>query len=77
MPVYEYFCSNCRTKFDALRPMSEADTAIQCEHCSSTRTVRVLSVFFASAGARGEASAMDGGGGCGCGGACSCGHSHN
>jgi putative FmdB family regulatory protein len=77
MPVYEYFCSSCHTKFDALRPMSDADVAIRCEHCESTRTARVLSVFFAASGARGEGGEMSAGGGCGCGGACSCGHSHN
>ena len=76
MPLYEYYCSHCNTKFDALRPMSEADTAIRCEHCDSQRTARVLSVFFAVSGDRAVAG-MDGGGGCACGGACSCGHSHN
>ena len=80
MPVYEYYCSNCRTKFDALRPMSDADVAIKCEHCESTRTARVLSMFFASAGSRGESASpsdFGGGGGCACGGQCGCGHSHN
>lgn len=79
MPVYEYYCSNCRTKFDALRSMSEADVAIKCEHCESTRTARVLSMFFAAPGSRSQTSGYSegGGGGCGCGGACSCGHSHN
>lgn len=79
MPVYEYFCANCNTKFDALRPMSQADEKIECAHCESTRTARVLSVFFAATGAgSGEAGfSAGGGGGCGCGGACACGHSHN
>ena len=84
MPVYEYYCSHCHTKFDALRSMQQADAPIACESCESERTARVLSVFFATSGgasasgqpiySRGESS---GGGGCGCGGACSCGHSHN
>jgi putative FmdB family regulatory protein len=78
MPVYEYFCANCNTKFDALRPMSQADEKIKCTECESTRTARVLSVFFAAAGSRSDGGyAEAGGGGCGCGGACSCGHSHN
>ena len=76
MPVYEYFCSNCRTKFDALRPMREADKVIACTHCESERTGRVLSMFFATGGGQ-PANDMEGGGGCGCGGSCSCGHSHN
>ncbi|MCC6188129.1 MAG: zinc ribbon domain-containing protein [Anaerolineales bacterium] len=76
MPVYEYYCSHCRTKFEALRPMRAADDPIRCEHCDSQRTARVLSVFFAaSGGADGEARSL--GGGCGCGGQCGCGASHN
>jgi len=80
MPLYEYYCSDCSTKFDALRPMDKADATIMCVKCEGRHTSRVLSVFFA---ARGEAHS-DGkavaatGGGCACGnGACGCGHSHN
>ena len=82
MPVYEYYCSHCHTKFDALRTMRQADDPIACENCESERTARVLSVFFATSGgqpASGQSfgGMSEGGGGCGCGGACSCGHSHN
>jgi putative FmdB family regulatory protein len=83
MPLYEYYCSSCNTKFDALRSISQADAPIACDNCESQRTARVLSVFFAAVG--GDSSANDftpaqtrsGGGGCGCGGHCACGHSHN
>ena len=78
MPIYEYFCSSCHTKFDALRAMSEADAKIKCTNCESQRTARVLSVFFAATGASAQGGYSEGGGGgCGCGGACACGHSHN
>ena len=77
MPLYEYYCSHCHTKFDALRPMSKADAPIKCEHCESKRTARVLSVFFASSSSGGKPLEGTAGGGCACGGACSCGHSHN
>jgi putative FmdB family regulatory protein len=76
MPLYEYYCSHCHTKFDALRPMKDADTPIQCEHCGSQRTARVLSVAFVSSGAS-QSGERATGGGCACGGACSCGHSHH
>jgi putative FmdB family regulatory protein len=76
MPLYEYFCSSCHTKFDALRPMSEADTPIKCEQCESPRTARVLSMFFASSNGK-PIEGMSSGGGCACGGHCGCGHSHN
>ena len=41
MPMYEYYCADCRTKFDALRRMSQADTVIQCKNCESMKTTRV------------------------------------
>jgi putative FmdB family regulatory protein len=79
MPLYEYYCADCQTKFDALRPMSKADAEIQCKHCESMRTSRVLSLFAVNTGATGsDASARGfsgGGGGC-CGGMCGCGHQH-
>ena len=72
MPIYEYFCVDCRTKFEALRPMARADDAIACEACGWGRTARVLSVFAIKSGD--GASVMESpGGGCACGGACACG----
>ena len=77
MPLYEYYCSHCRTRFEVLRAMKDADAPIACEHCQSKRTARVLSLFNASSGGRPVAGASAEAGGCGCGGACGCGHSHN
>jgi putative FmdB family regulatory protein len=78
MPVYEYFCAKCSTKFEALRGMKDADAPIPCENCESKRTSRVLSVFFAASGGASSPQALGGmGGGCACGGACGCGHSHH
>ena len=77
MPIYEYYCADCKTKFDARRPMDKADTAIQCRHCESMRTSRMLSLF-AVASSNNESPSMpanfSGGGGCCGGGACGCGH---
>lgn len=77
MPLYEYFCSHCHTKFDALRSMSQADAPIKCEHCESKRTARVLSVFAVFGASSGGKPVEGTAGGCACGGACSCGHAHN
>ena len=79
MPLYEYYCTDCRTKFEALRPMTKADAPIQCKNCESMNTSRALSLFAAhTKGGSNDAPAMStagGGFGCGCGGgACGCGH---
>ena len=83
MPLYEYYCTDCRTKFEALRPMSKADAPIQCKQCESMNTARALSLFAAHTKSDlNGAPAMPAGGGnggfgggCGCGGGgCGCGH---
>jgi len=77
MPIYEYVCSDCRTTFEVMRPMSQADKPAACEHCHSKKTRRALSRFSASSGGK-PVSGMSGGGCGGCsGGACStCGGAH-
>ena len=64
MPVYEYFCSDCHTKFDTLRSMSRADEAIACETCGSPHTARVLSMFAFKGGDGAAVMRTSGGGGC-------------
>jgi putative FmdB family regulatory protein len=76
MPLYEYYCTRCGSKFEELRPIARADESATCAkgHRGATRT---LSVFAAvSRGGAADAPAtLGGGGGCGCGGgACGCGH---
>lgn len=76
MPLYEYYCAECQTKFDARRPMSEADAVIECKQCQSPRTNRVISLFAAigsSTKSNGQAMTESFGGGC-CGGSCGCRH---
>ena len=73
MPLYEYYCMDCRKLFDVLRPMSQADAPIRCQSCEGERTRRTLSLF-ATQTAGGSSGQPAQGGGCGCGGACACGH---
>jgi putative FmdB family regulatory protein len=76
MPLYEYICKDCGNHFDALRSMKDADASISCIHCHSNRTVRQLSVFYASSGGK-TIAGTNSGSGCGScsGGSCaSCGH---
>jgi putative FmdB family regulatory protein len=47
MPLYEYICRECETRFDALRAMADADAPIACPNCGSQRTGRAISLFSA------------------------------
>jgi len=75
MPVYEYYCADCQTKFEALRPMSKADEPIQCRNCESMHTSRAISLFAAFSKGEGGTSQAIAGAGSGCsacaGGTCS------
>ncbi|MBV9661847.1 MAG: zinc ribbon domain-containing protein [Acidimicrobiales bacterium] len=68
MPVYEYLCRTCETRFEARRPMSEASSGIDCP-AGHPDTTRLLSVF-ASVGTSTSPSTAPAGGGCGSGCAC-------
>ena len=82
MPVYEYYCSDCRAKFDVLTSFEESQEPRICATCHGSHVRKVLSVFarsssrggsdegFADGGESGDGW-DDAGGGC-CGGACGC-----
>lgn len=73
MPIYEYICEQCGNKFDKIRPMSEADAPIECEHCHSNDTHRALSRCYCKSDSSGGLSSSSSSSGCsGCsGGSCS------
>jgi putative FmdB family regulatory protein len=75
MPLYEYYCSDCRSKFELLVSHKHADEVV-CMKCHSEKVRRLLSVFVSQRGS-GEDSSYDdaapGMGGCACGGGgCGC-----
>jgi len=64
MPLYEYYCSQCETKFELLRPMSRSDDPAACPN-GHNGAQRVLSVFSAvSKGAGGETAPIGGDSAC-------------
>ncbi len=74
MPLYEYRCENCGTKFELRRPISAGDDPAPCPECANINSKRQVSMFMSfTKGAEGTQSV---GGGCGCGGACACGGHH-
>lgn len=44
MPIYEYVCTNCDSKFELLRSMSQMDEKAECPKCKNGAK-RVLSTF--------------------------------
>jgi putative FmdB family regulatory protein len=74
MPLYEYRCSDCKSKFELLVSHQHADDVV-CMKCHSEKVRRLLSVFALTNG--GEDSSYDDmsdsmGGSCACGGNCGC-----
>jgi putative FmdB family regulatory protein len=72
MPVYEYFCRKCSTKYELLRPMQRSDEPGTCPqgHGGGVRTIATFA-RVGRADERGGASVSGqgcacGGGGCGC-----------
>lgn len=67
MPLYEYVCEKCDTRFEQLRPSSRMDDAASCPE-GHAHSHRVLSTFAALT--KDSAGAMESVGGGGCGGGC-------
>lgn len=64
MPIYEYCCPECSSKFEELRPLSEAKDKAICPQCQS-QAERVPSCFAAhSTGDFGEMVPVGGGSSC-------------
>ena len=80
MPLYEYYCADCRGKFELLVSYAaSAADGIVCSKCHGSHVRKLLSVVARPrSGSVDDFSASDAdygddfGGGCACGGACSC-----
>ncbi|MGE5620865.1 MAG: FmdB family zinc ribbon protein [Sphingomonadaceae bacterium] len=70
MPIYEYFCPDCSTKFEKLISLGRAHEQPSCPRCGGSNTHKLLSTFAAvrSSGDGGAPSVSSGGGCSGCGG---------
>ena len=44
MPIYEYFCPDCESKFELLRPLSKSNEGAECPRCHK-KAERALSTF--------------------------------
>jgi putative FmdB family regulatory protein len=75
MPLYEYYCSNCKSKFELIVTYQHADEMV-CAKCHSEKVRRTLSTFAFPRGGSEQSGYDDTAlsfGSCGCGGgSCGC-----
>lgn len=81
MPMYDFYCSDCRERFELFTSYATSVGGVSCPNCQGNRVRKLFSVFATNG--RGSGSSADSasdfgedsgyGGGCACGGACSCG----
>jgi putative FmdB family regulatory protein len=80
MPLYEFACEACDSKFERLLSFQSASGGVACPACGRGEARRLISTFAAlSKSGTGETSSIAGaGGGCACstGGGCGCGCGH-
>jgi putative FmdB family regulatory protein len=70
VPLYEFYCSDCREVFEKLVRGADGDK-VTCVTCGGARVSKILSTF--SALGTSDAGATGLGTGCGCGaGGCGC-----
>lgn len=85
MPLFEFYCADCRSKFEVLTSYEASQEGMMCAACQGQNVRKLLSVFARPARSGGSSDFGDfgdssdfgsddsgmGGGGC-CGGACGC-----
>ncbi len=49
MPIYEYYCANCRKDFELMRPFRESDAPGTCPTCGAA-AAKLPSVFASNEG---------------------------
>jgi len=66
MPIYEYVCSACNTKFEEMRPLSQSGQDAECPKCHKP-SHRKMSTFAAfSTSVSGVPQRVPGSGGSSC-----------
>ncbi len=64
MPIYEYVCPGCKTKFELLRPLNKASEGASCPRCHQSAE-RILSTFACFSTDESGLSSPVGGSSCG------------
>ncbi len=66
MPVYEYHCGECGSKFEELRPLSQADKDAECPSCHKPARRKMSTFACFSTGSAGAPPRIAGTGGSSC-----------
>ena len=53
VPIYEYYCADCKIDFDKLVKLSDANAKQDCPECGGRHTQKKLSTFATSGGSTG------------------------
>jgi putative FmdB family regulatory protein len=80
VPIYEFYCGDCRGKFEVLTSYEASQGKMLCATCHGANTRKLLSLVAKRArsgdgdefGDFGDDGEDDVAGSCSCGGACSC-----
>ena len=48
MPLFEYKCSECNSKFDVLHKSANNIESVECPECHSSKVKKLLSTFSAA-----------------------------
>ena len=59
MPVYEYKCSECETKFEVLHKSTVRQDDVSCPNCNSVKNKKLFSSFSSSISSDSRSSAQD------------------
>jgi putative FmdB family regulatory protein len=70
MPIYEYLCDDCQTRFEKI--VMHKTQEIACPKCAGKKNSIQLSVFSASSNGDAKSAPSFAGGGTCCGGGCGC-----
>ncbi|HHT9110142.1 MAG TPA: FmdB family zinc ribbon protein [Candidatus Brocadiaceae bacterium] len=65
MPIYEFQCKQCNTKFDEYFRSSKERKKLFCPSCQGDSIHKVFSVFGMSTGNSSDGSSSSSSGGCG------------
>ncbi|HEY7092049.1 MAG TPA: zinc ribbon domain-containing protein [Ktedonobacterales bacterium] len=54
MPIYEYYCKDCRNRFELLTTYTESEVDIECSKCHGANVRKLFSVFARTRGGGGD-----------------------